>query len=200
MLLCSSNAPVQTAEEDKGSRSQSPTVPAHLIPLLPSSETDQFMTPHDSSPSLQSVSNSSPPITPSSNNVSDDIINDVSDPSRRNTFALSDDQMDLGFVLVPSNNNAGGMSESIEDVEHTLKAADFKNAKDHDTSTEVGMDYDTAVPAGENDTLVIINKNKTAKSSSSMLVEDQVIGLPGSQFSINDKDNESVDSPSTAKI
>ena len=184
-------------EEDNGSRSPSPTVPPHLIPVLPSSE-DQFMTPQDSSPSLHSISNSSPPISPSSNNLSDD----ANDTVRRNTFALPDDNMDFGFVLIPSNNTSnstGDMSEPVEDVENTLRPADFKNVIDRSSSTEVGMDYDTAVPPGDNDTLVIINKNKSARNSS-MLVEDQVIGLPGNKFSINE-DELSVDSPlSAAKL
>jgi len=196
IFFCSSTVPLETTDEGEHSHSQSPAIPAHLIPVLPSSETDQFMTPQDSSPSLQSVSNGSPPITPCSNNTSDDINNNGSDFTRRNTFASSDDQMDLGFVLVSSDNlsnSAEDMSEPVEDVEHTLRAADFKKVINQNTSTEVGMDYDTAVPAGDNDTVVILNKNKSAKNSS-MFVEDQVIGLPGSQFSINE-DESSVDSP-----
>ena len=154
------------------------------------------MTPHDLSPtcSLHSISDSSPPVTPSSNNVSDEIINDISDTARRNTFTSPDDQIDLGFVLVPSenlSNNAQGNSESVEsveDVEDTLKPADLKSATERTTASEVSMEYDTAVPPGESDTLVIIKKNKSAKNNSSMLVEDQVIGLPGNKVSINDRE------------
>ena len=170
------------------------------------------MTPHDLSPtcSLHSISDSSPPVTPSSNNVSDEIINDISDTARRNTFTSPDDQIDLGFVLVPSknlSNNAQDNSESVqsvEDVEDTLKPADLKSATECTTASEVSMEYDTAVPPGESDTLVIIKKNKSAKNNSSMLVEDQVIGFPGNKFSINDREDgsSSVDLPplSAAKL
>jgi len=168
--------------------------------MATSDQQEHFMTPHGSTPSMHSLSNSSQPTTPSSNTAIEEVLISDATLKHNDTLTLNNDITDSGFVIIHSSKDSQAVcgSNSQVDVMATLKPTDLTTTYNTSDTTGYGVEdeesepYDIAMPThmsivgihGDSTSSVGIHGDN-AKTKASMQVEDQVIGISNNNFSIN---------------